>query len=220
MKEFYAAWPSEGMICKLRKFMLSAASAPQSAILARRTTYAGISSRDITISAERSNDQTKRKNKKERRPNEFILHEKVVPIRTFRKPGTLQRQHAFFDNRTFDASIRRHCIHSMIRTQQLKLLRSLDTIRKMLNSRTGRKIDPEKNDRCLINPESSLAAENVSVKPEKLSASYKSIMHGSIARGNTTRSQRRHDSLGLMIALVAKFKAGNLIIFDSIQCEV
>ena len=158
---------------------------------------------------------TDNKSANSRTSHSYPLIRKDVPITKFKNPGTFEREEAFFDERTFAASGRRHCIHNYIRIQRNKMQIAAYSEPKVEEngSNLNHKSAPSKRTK---NSENTAFKSNIKVP--KSNRKFK--MHGSVLRGITTRAHRTHDSLGLMIAIIAKFKENNLVIFDDIKCEV
>lgn len=151
---------------------------------------------------------------------EYTQSTEYVPVTIFKAPGMYAREDAHFDQRMFNASGRRHCIHNYIRIQRRKMRLAVNTARTA--ERTEKNTSEHQKEATESDSQLANISRNNAHIPAKSSSKSSRLLrlHGSVQRGVSTRANRTHDSLGIMIAMIAKFKQNNLIIFDSIQCEV
>lgn len=132
-----------------------------------------------------------------------------VPIIKFQDPNEKEVGTAFLDPRVFGVPIRQDIIHQIIRYQRAKIRQP---------QRTKRIADIRGSTRKLYQQKGSGRARVGGSRSSIRRGGMKA--HGPVLRDFSFDLNRKTKAFGMMIALAAKFREGNLHIVDRIQISV
>jgi len=112
------------------------------------------------------------------------------------------------DKRIFGVAIRKDIVHEVIRYHRHKLRKPKRT------KRVGEIHGSTKKPR----PQKGTGSSQVG---HKRNSAWRGGMkaHGPVLRDYSIRLNRKTKALGMMIALAAKFREGNMVVFDKISCD-
>ena len=132
-----------------------------------------------------------------------------IPVQTFQDAQAETTETAPLDKRVFGVAIRQDIIHQIVRYQRAKIRQPQCT--KGISELRGstRKLYAQKG--------GGRARVGMARVPGRRGGAK---AHGPVLRDFSFSLNRKMRAMGMMIALAAKFREGNLIVFDNLECEV
>jgi large subunit ribosomal protein L4 len=146
------------------------------------------------------------------KPIEYLFPSKnppsSIPVHSF-QDSTEPVDSAPLDKRVFGVAIRQDIIHQIVRYQRAKIRQPQCT--KGISEQRGstRKLYAQKG--------SGRARVGMARVPGRRGGPK---AHGPVLRDFSFSLNRKMRAMGMMIALAAKHREGNLIVFDKLECEV
>ena len=134
---------------------------------------------------------------------------KSTPVAVFLSPGQFTENPAPLDKTIFGVAIRKDIVHEVIRFQRHKLRQPKKTKRMSEIRGSNKKPRPQKG-----GGSAQVGHRRNSVWRGGQKA------HGPVIRDYSISINRKFRAMGLMIALTAKFREGNMIVVDSLSLEV
>ena len=133
----------------------------------------------------------------------------TLRVRVFEKPGAFVAESEFVavNRLVLGAAIRRDIVHEVIRYQRHKLRQPKKT------KRIGEIAGSTKKPR----PQKGTGAAQVGNRRNSVWRGGQKA-HGPVIRDYSISMNRKMRAMGMMIALSAKFREGNLLVFDSLTC--
>lgn len=147
------------------------------------------------------------------KPIEYLFPTKStpssIPVHSFKDIDGVSVDSAPLDKRVFGVAIRQDIIHQIVRYQRAKIRQPQCS--KGISEQRGstRKIYAQKG--------SGRARAGMARVPGRRGGPK---AHGPVLRDFSFSLNRKMRALGMMIALAAKHREGNLIVFDKLECEV
>jgi 50S ribosomal protein L4 len=132
-----------------------------------------------------------------------------IAVTVFSAPGKNSESPAKLDGTIFSVALRKDIVHEVIRYQRHKARQPKKTKRMSEISGSNKKPWPQKGQ-----GRSQVGHKRNSVWRGGQKA------HGPVIRDYSISLNRKYRAMGMMIALAAKQREGNLIVFDKIACEV
>ena len=147
------------------------------------------------------------------KPIEYLFPSKnppsSIPVHSFQNLEAEPVDTAPLDKRVFGVAIRQDIIHQIVRYQRAKIRQPQCT--KGISEQRGstRKLYAQKG--------SGRARVGMARVPGRRGGPK---AHGPVLRDFSFSLNRKMRAMGMMIALAAKHREGNLIVFDKLECEV
>ena len=146
-------------------------------------------------------------------PLNFLFPEKMenvmMPVKNFRDPSNETDKQFSLDPRVFGVAIRQDIIHQIIR-QQRAAKRQPQCSKRIGDIRgSTRKLYQQKGTGRHRVGQARVPGRKGGAKA-----------HGPVLRDFSFSLNRKMRAMGMMIALAAKHREGNLVVYDSIRCEV
>jgi 50S ribosomal protein L4 len=131
-----------------------------------------------------------------------------ISVYSFKRPGEVVKE-ASLSKVIFGVAIRKDIVHEVVRYQRAKIRQPHKTKRIGEISGSNKKPRPQKG-------------QGYSQVGNKRNSAWRGGMkaHGPVLRDFSISLNRKYRAQGLMIALAAKQREGNLIVFDEMTCEV
>jgi Ribosomal protein L4/L1 family len=134
---------------------------------------------------------------------------KSTVVSMFNSPGQNAEEPAPLEKMIFGVAIRKDIVHEVIRYQRRKIRQPKKTKRMSEISGSNKKPRPQKGG----------GSAQVGHKRNSVWRGGQKA-HGPVLRDYSISLNRKFRAMGLMIALTAKFREGNMIVFDNISIEV
>ena len=134
---------------------------------------------------------------------------KSTTVSIFGKPGQFTEEPASLEETIFGVAIRKDIVHEVIRYQRHKLRQPKKTKRMSEIRGSNKKPRPQKG---------TGSAQAGHKRNSVWRGGQKA--HGPVLRDYSISLNRKFRAMGMMIALTAKFREGNLVIFDKFSTEV
>lgn len=134
---------------------------------------------------------------------------KSTVVSMFNSPGQNAAEPAPLEKMIFGVAIRKDIVHEVIRYQRRKVRQPKKTKRMSEISGSNKKPRPQKGG----------GTAQVGHKRNSVWRGGQKA-HGPVLRDYSISLNRKFRAMGLMIALTAKFREGNMIVFDNISIEV
>ena len=132
----------------------------------------------------------------------------TIDVAIFNQPGTLKPEKAPIDVKIFGVAIRKDIVHEVVRYQRHKARQPKKTKRMSEISGSNKKPRPQKGG----------GAAQVGHKRNSVWRGGQKA-HGPVLRDYSIGLNRKYRAFGMMVALAAKFREGNLIVFDQMVCD-
>ena len=132
-----------------------------------------------------------------------------TPVTLFHNPGHFAENEAPLQKMIFGVAIRKDIVHEVIRYQRAKKRQPKKT--KRMSEIRGSNKKPR--------PQKGTGSAQVGHKRNSVWRGGQKA-HGPVLRDYSFSLNRKFRAMGLMIALTAKFREGNMIVFDKISTEV
>ena len=134
---------------------------------------------------------------------------KSIAVTVFSNPGNFTEESAALAETIFGVAIRKDIVHEVIRYQRHKARQPKKTKRMSEISGSNKKPRPQKG---------TGSAQAGHKRNSVWRGGQKA--HGPVIRDYSISLNRKFRAMGMMIALTAKFREGNLIVFDKLSMEV
>ena len=131
-----------------------------------------------------------------------------VAVTVFKQPGSLAADPVPLDSKIFGVAIRKDIVHEVVRYQRHKARQPKKTKRMSEISGSNKKPRPQKG-----GGQSQAGHKRNSVWRGGPKA------HGPVIRDYSIGLNRKYRAYGMMVALAAKLREGNLVVFDKIACD-
>jgi ribosomal protein L4 len=132
-----------------------------------------------------------------------------IPVHSFLGPESMPLSFAYLDPKVFGVAIRQDIIHQIVRYQRAKIRQPQCTKRIADIRGSTRKLYQQKG-----TGRARVGQNRASHRRGGMKA------HGPVLRDFSFSLNRKMRALGLMIALAAKQREGNLHVFDKLTCQV
>jgi hypothetical protein len=146
-------------------------------------------------------------------PLNYLFPQKMIstsmPVRKFLEPEAGAVEEISLDPRVFNVPIRQDIIHQIVRYQRAKIRQPQSSKRTGDIRGSTRKLYQQKG--------TGRHRVGQSRKPGRRGGPK---AHGPVIRDFSFELNRKMRAMGMMIAIAAKFREGNMIVCDSIRCEV
>ena len=134
---------------------------------------------------------------------------KSTAVTVFSNPGHFTEESAALEETIFGVAIRKDIVHEVIRYQRHKARQPKKTKRMSEISGSNKKPRPQKG---------TGSAQAGHKRNSVWRGGQKA--HGPVLRDYSISLNRKFRAMGMMIALTAKFREGNLVVFDKLSTEV
>jgi hypothetical protein len=134
---------------------------------------------------------------------------KSIKVAIFNNPGSFSENTEPMDSRIFGVALRKDIVHEVVRYQRHKARQPKRTKRVGEIAGSTKKPYPQKG-------------QGKSQVGNRRNSSWRGGMkaHGPVLRDYSISLNRKYRAMGMMIVLAAKFREGNLLVFDNISCKV
>lgn len=132
----------------------------------------------------------------------------AIKVRVFNNPGHFVREDAPINRKIFAVAIRKDIVHEVIRYQRAKKRQPKKL--KRMGEISGSKKKPH--------PQKGTGRARAGNKRNSVWRGGQKA-HGPVLRDYSIGCNRKFRAMGMMIVLAAKFREGNLLVFDDIKCE-
>lgn len=134
---------------------------------------------------------------------------KSIKVAIFNNPGSYSENTEPIDPRIFGVALRKDIVHEVVRYQRHKARQPKRTKRVGEIAGSTKKPYPQKG-------------QGISQVGNRRNSSWRGGMkaHGPVIRDYAISLNRKYRAMGMMIVLAAKFREGNLLVFDNISTKV